>query len=115
MVEGRLLAVLRALTASDREAVEKLDLAVLKSLSVEAPCGTANEMAALRTVIALCVIALEHFPTTVMEDELLLQSGVSVSSQLAIRFRIQKKLLIVDVMKELSRRVKFLSSKKAVR
>lgn len=114
MVEGRLLAALRVLLASDKESVQKHDLDILKSLSVEAPCGIAGEVAAFRTVIALCAIALEHFPTKVMEDESLLKGGVSAFSQLAICFRIQKKLLIVDVMKELSRRVKLLSSKEAV-
>ncbi|PKI54910.1 hypothetical protein CRG98_024692 [Punica granatum] len=114
LVEGRLLAALRVLLTSDKDAVLKHDLNMLKSLPVEAPCGIANEVAAFRTVIALCAIALEHFPTKVMEDESLLENGVSAASELAIRFRIQKKLLIVDVMRELSRRVKQLSSKETV-
>ncbi|KAK4753843.1 hypothetical protein SAY87_001947 [Trapa incisa] len=114
LVEGRLLAALRVLLASNEEAVKKHDLNTLKSSLVEAPCGIACEMAAFRTVIALCAIALEHFPTKVMEDESLLKSGVSAFSELAIRFRSQKKLLIVDVMKELSRRMKVLSSKDTI-
>ncbi|PON81793.1 Rubisco LSMT methyltransferase [Trema orientale] len=111
LVEGRLLAALRALLAKDVQSVEKHELDTLKSLSAEAPLGVANEVAALRTIIALCVIALGHFPTKIMEDEALLKKGVSSSSELAIQFRIEKKSAIIDVMRNLTRRVKLLSSK----
>ncbi|KAF3432118.1 hypothetical protein FNV43_RR26857 [Rhamnella rubrinervis] len=111
LVEGRLLAALRVLLTSDMETVEKYDLETLKSLSVEAPLGIENERAAFRTVIALCVIALGHFPTKIMEDDTLLKQGVSDSTKLAIQFRIQKKSVIIDVMRDLTRRVKLLSVK----
>ena len=111
MIEGRLLAALRVLLADDIQTVEKHDLATLKSLSSDAPLGVANEMAAFRTAIALCVIALGHFPTKIMEDEQVLKEGVSVSTELAIQFRIQKKSVIIDVMRDLTRRVKELSQK----
>nr|XP_011463173.1 PREDICTED: histone-lysine N-methyltransferase setd3 isoform X2 [Fragaria vesca subsp. vesca] len=111
VVEGRLLAALRVVLASDVETVQKHDLNTLKSISVEAPLGIANEVAAFRTVIALCVIALGHFPTKLMEDESILQKGVSDSTELAIQFRILKKSVIIDVMRDLTRRVKLLSSK----
>lgn len=114
LVEGRLLAALRVLLASDMESVKKHNLNTLKSLSIEAPLGTPNEVGALRTVIALCVIALEHFPTKLMEDEALLKQGVSGSTELAIKFRIQKKSVILDVMRDLSRRVKQLLSKETI-
>ncbi|XP_030499723.2 uncharacterized protein LOC115715072 [Cannabis sativa] len=114
LVEGRLLAALRVLLASDVTEVEKHDLKTLKSLSAEAPLGVANEVAAFRTMIALCVIALGHFPTKIMEDESLLKKGVSSSTELAIQFRIQKKSVIIDVMKNLTRRVKLLSQKETV-
>lgn len=111
MVEGRLLAALRVLLASDMEMVHKHDLDTLKSLSADSPLGIANEIAAFRTIIALCVIALGHFPTKIMEDESLLKQGVSASTELAIQFRIQKKSVIIDVMRDLTRRVKSLLSK----
>lgn len=115
IIEGRLLAALRALLSSDMEAVEKHDLNTLKSLSVEAPLGIANEVAAFRTIIALCVICLGHFPTKIIEDEALLkQENVSDSTKLAIQFRIQKKSVIIDVMRDLTRRVKLLSSKESL-
>ncbi|KAJ9708525.1 hypothetical protein PVL29_000522 [Vitis rotundifolia] len=104
LVEGRLLAALRVLLASDSETVQKHDLNTLKSLAAEAPLGISNEVAALRTVIALCVIALGHFPTKIMEDEALLKQG----------FRIQKKSVIIDVMRGLTSRVKLLSSKEKI-
>lgn len=111
IVEGRLLAALRALLTSDMESVQKQDLNTLKSLSAEAPLGIANEVAVFRTIIALCVIALEHFPTKIMDDEAILKQGISASSELAIQYRIQKKSVIIDVMSDLTRRVRLLSSK----
>lgn len=111
MVEGRLLAALRVLLASNMEAVQNYDLETLKSLAAEAPLGIANEVAAFRTAIALCVIALGHFPTKIMDDESLLKQGPSGSTELAIQFRIQKKSVIIDVMRDLTRRVKLLLSK----
>ncbi|KAL1327837.1 hypothetical protein HN51_037827 [Arachis hypogaea] len=111
VVEGRLLAALRVLLSSSMETVQKHDLNTLKSLSAEAPLGVANETAVLRTLIALCVIALGHFPTKIMDDESLLKQGALGSTELAIQYRIQKKYVIVDAMRSLSRRVKLLSSK----
>ncbi|KAA3462717.1 Histone-lysine N-methyltransferase setd3 [Gossypium australe] len=111
LVQGRLLAALRVLLSNDREMVQRYDLSVLKSLSAEGPLGVANEVAAFRTIIALCVIALGHFPTKIMDDESLVKQGVSVSTELAIQFRMQKKSVIIDVMRDLTKRVKLLLSK----
>lgn len=91
--------------------VEKHDLDTLKSLSAIAPLGIANEISVFRTVIALCVIALSHFPTKIMEDEAIVKQGVAATAELAIQYRIQKKSVIIDVMRDLTRRVKLLSSK----
>ncbi|KAG2411091.1 uncharacterized protein HKW66_Vig0017560 [Vigna angularis] len=104
-VEGRLVAALRVVLSSNVETVQKYDLSTLKSLDVEAPLGVANDIAVFRTLIALCVIALEHFPTKIMDDESLLKQGASGSTELAIQYRIQKKCVIIDVMKNLSRRI----------
>lgn len=111
LVEGRLLAALRVCLSNEEAAVRNTDINLLKSISAEAPLGIPTDLAALRTLIALCVIALEHFPTKIMEDESLLKQNVSASSELAIKFRIQKKSLLINVMRELTRRVKLLVSK----
>ncbi|KAG5628390.1 hypothetical protein H5410_000107 [Solanum commersonii] len=111
LVEGRLLAALRVVLSNDEEAMKQHDLETLKSLTVEAPLGISTEVSALRTVVALCVIALGHFPTKIMEDESLLKQNVSPTTELALQFRIQKKSLIVDVMRDLSKRVKLLLAK----
>ncbi|OMO60691.1 hypothetical protein CCACVL1_23950 [Corchorus capsularis] len=111
LVEGRLLAALRVLLSTDMELVQRSDLNDLKSLSAEAPLGIATEIAAFRTIIALCVIALGHFPSKIMDDESLLKQGVSPSTELAIQFRIQKKSVIIDVMRDLTKSVKLLSGK----
>ncbi|RID46390.1 hypothetical protein BRARA_I03054 [Brassica rapa] len=109
-VEGRLLAAIRILLSGELVEVEKHDLEELKSVSSTAPLGVANEIATFRTVIALCVIALSHFPTKIMEDEAILKQGVSDTAELSIKYRIQKKSMIIDVMKDLTRRVKLLSA-----
>ncbi|KZV19559.1 histone-lysine N-methyltransferase setd3 [Dorcoceras hygrometricum] len=110
VVEGRLLAALRVLLSKDEEAVEKLNFDALKSLSSEAPLGIPTEVAALRTLIALCAIALEHFPSKITEDETVLKKNISITTELAVRYRIQKKFVIIDAMRDLTRRVKQLSS-----
>ncbi|CAA7395675.1 unnamed protein product [Spirodela intermedia] len=107
-VDGRLLAAFRAVLSDDREAAQKSDLSTLMSLSAEAPLGASAEGKALRTLIALCVISLQHFPTKIMEDESILKGDISESTRLAVEFRLQKKLMIVDLMRELTRRVKVL-------
>ncbi|URE43760.1 Rubisco LSMT substrate-binding [Musa troglodytarum] len=109
LVDGRLLAALRVLLSSNKETVQRHDLDTLGSVSEEAPLGTSTEVAALRTVIALCVVALESFPTKIMQDESILKTATSYSTELAVRFRMQKKLTIIDVMRKLTRKVKKLS------
>uniref|UniRef100_A0A1J3IHK0 Histone-lysine N-methyltransferase setd3 n=1 Tax=Noccaea caerulescens TaxID=107243 RepID=A0A1J3IHK0_NOCCA len=113
-VEGRLLAAIRILLCGELREVEKHDLDTLKSLSAIAPLGIANEIAVFRTVIALCVIALSHFPTKIMEDEAMMKQGVSETAELSIKYRVQKKSVIIDVMKDLTRRVKLLSSSQEI-
>lgn len=114
VVEGRLLAALRVLLCNERAAVEQKDLETLKSTTAEAPLGISNEAAAVRTMIALCVIALQHFPTKIMEDEALLEQKVSATAELAARYRIQKKSVIIDAMRGLTKKVRDLSSKESI-
>ncbi|XP_065035434.1 uncharacterized protein LOC135671294 isoform X2 [Musa acuminata AAA Group] len=109
LVDGRLLAALRVLLSSNKETVQRHDLDTLMSLSEEAPLGMSTEVAALRTVIALCVVALESFPTKIMQDESILKTAISYSTELAVRFRMQKKLTIIDVISKLTQKVKKIS------
>lgn len=113
-MEDRLVAALRVLLCNDRAAVEMQDLDTLKSTTAEAPLGISNEAAVFRTMIALCVIALQHFPTKIMEDESLLKQEVSTTRELAIRYRIQKKSVIVDAMRDITKKVRDLSSKESI-
>ncbi|TVU28390.1 hypothetical protein EJB05_19907 [Eragrostis curvula] len=113
IVDGRLLAALRVLLAADPEAVHKHDLKTLMSLDTEAPLGPTVEASALRTVLALCAIALQHFHTKIMEDEAILKGEPPLTTELAVQFRLQKKVMIVDVMQNLSRRIKKLSPQKS--
>ncbi|CAL5055741.1 unnamed protein product [Urochloa decumbens] len=113
IVDGRLLAALRVLLAADPEAVYKRDLKTLMSLDAEVPLGPTVEASALRTVLALCAIALQHFHTKIMEDEAILKGAPPVTTELAVQFRLQKKFMIVDVMQNISRRIKMLSPQKS--
>lgn len=113
LVDGRLLAALRVLLSNDKDTALNLDLHALKSLSADAPLGVATETAALRTVVALCVVSLEYFPTKIMQDESILRGGVSSSMELAVQFRMQKKYMIVDVMRKLTQKIRMLSKEKS--
>lgn len=113
LVDGLLLAASRVLHASDAKSVSKHELSTLQLLSAEVPLGISNELAALKTMIGLCLVILQNFPTQIMEDEALLKEGVSSFSELAIKFRLEKKSLIVNVMRELSERVKLLQARES--
>ncbi|XBI48348.1 hypothetical protein VPH35_112113 [Triticum aestivum] len=113
IVDGRLLAALRVLLAADPEAVGKHDLKTLMSLGAKAPLGPTVEASALRTVLALCAIALQHFHTKIMDDQAVLKGEPPLTTQLAVQFRLQKKLMLVDIMQNLSRRIKTLSPEKS--
>lgn len=113
LVDGRLLAALRVLLTSDEKAVKRHDLKTLMTLSEEPPLGPSIEAATLRTLVALCIISLEHFPTKIMQDEAILKGNISSSTVLAVQFRMQKKLMIIDAMRNLTHRVKLLSKEKS--
>ncbi|KAL6635080.1 hypothetical protein ACP70R_027751 [Stipagrostis hirtigluma subsp. patula] len=113
IVDGRLLAALRVLLSADPEAVHKHDLKTLMSLDEQAPLGPTVEASALRTVLALCAIALQHFHTKIMEDEAILKGEPPLTTELAVQFRLQKKHMILDVMQNLGRRIKMLSPQKS--
>ncbi|XP_044952995.1 actin-histidine N-methyltransferase [Hordeum vulgare subsp. vulgare] len=113
IVDGRLLAALRVLLAADPEAVGKHDLKTLMSLSAKAPLGPTVEASAFRTVLALCAIALQHFHTKIMDDQAILKGEPPLTTELAVQFRLQKKLMLVDIMQNLSRRIKTLSPEKS--
>ncbi|XP_037448173.1 actin-histidine N-methyltransferase-like [Triticum dicoccoides] len=113
IVDGRLLAALRVLLAADPETVGKHDLKTLMSLGTKAPLGPTVEASALRTVLALCAIALQHFHTKIMDDQAVLKGEPPLTTQLAVQFRLQKKLMLVDIMQNLSRRIKTLAPEKS--
>jgi hypothetical protein len=48
-----------------------------------------------------------------MEDEAILKGELPLTTELAIQFRLQKKFMIVDVMQNISRRIKTLSPQKS--
>lgn len=111
LVDGHLLGVLRVLFAEDLKSIEKHDLINLQSLAMEAPLGAANESKVLRTIIALCAISLGNFPTKILEDEMLLRKeGNSEALKLAVDYRIKKKETLIDVMRELTRRLNNLNT-----
>lgn len=106
LVDGHLLGALRVLFAEDLKSIDKHDLINLQSLAMEAPLGAANESKVLRTIIALCAISLGNFPTKIMEDEMLLRKeGNSEEMKLAVEYRITKKVTLIDVMRDLTRRL----------
>jgi hypothetical protein len=106
-----LLAALRVLLAADSEAVHNHDLKTLMSLDAEAPLGHTVEASALRTVLALCSIALQHFHTKIMDGESI---NPPVTTESVVQLRLQEKSMILEVMQNLSRRIKKLSPPKSI-
>ncbi|EPS70598.1 hypothetical protein M569_04159, partial [Genlisea aurea] len=106
VVEDRLLAALRILLShdyDDHDTAESFNLDALKSLTYASPV----DADAFRVLIALCVIALHGFPTKITEDEkTLLEGKLSQTTELAVRYRLQKKGIIVSAIRDLNTRLK---------
>jgi len=104
LVEGRLLAAVRLMHASDSDSTD-VDLEALQGWDSTPPLGFTNERKAVRTLIGLGMLALTSFPTEIEEDEReLLKAGVSENLRLAIQFRMLKKQLLVETIKGLKAR-----------
>lgn len=70
------------------------------------------QVKALKTLAGVSVLLLSQFESTVDEDRMLLEGGVardgdalSVEMQLAVRFRMAKKQLLLDAINDLQRRI----------
>lgn len=99
-VDPRMLAATRVLCAPNEQALGgRSGVAQLGQWDVPLP-NAAAEAAAARTLAALCAVLLSQFPETIQEDAQLLaaaqQAGeeaqLSSDQQLAIRFRMAKKV-----------------------
>ncbi|KAL4196849.1 hypothetical protein AMTRI_Chr04g248310 [Amborella trichopoda] len=114
VVDGRLLAALRVLLADNAEDVKQINQTALQSFSSDPPLGVSIEISALRTVLGLCAISLQHFPTMIAEDEKALKNGEKIfpAMESALRFRMRKKTLIIDTMRDITRRLNSLSEQK---
>jgi hypothetical protein len=132
-VDPRLMAGVRLLCAPSRAALGGGPVSVESLGRWGTPLSTpAAELAALRTLSALCAIALSQFPASLEEDVALLE-GASLAQQgtaqqgeqqapqqpqqqlsddqrLAVRFRVEKKRLLLDALAIISQRVKQLDS-----
>ncbi|KAJ3694849.1 hypothetical protein LUZ60_000226 [Juncus effusus] len=114
LIDGRLLAALRVLFSSETLKTQNLNSLMVLGDESNPVLGASIESSALKTVIALCVISLEHFPTKIMEDEEVLKMEIPSATRLAVEFRMLKKLMLVDVMRKLSQRVRMLSEEKSI-
>lgn len=111
LIDGRLLAALRILYTQDADNLGNRDLSMLQAWDPVAPLGVENEKNVLRTLVAVCALALGHFPTTIAEDELILANKeLSVASRLVLEYRMAKKQLLVDVMRGITQKLNLLGT-----
>lgn len=122
-VDARLLAGVRVLCAPHEAALlGRHGVAALGGW--DAPIAPASELAALRTLTGICAIALSQFKGTLEDDAALLAGGsggdsqqpqqpqpqhLSEDQQLSVRFRMDKKALLLEALAAISGRIKQLA------
>ena len=127
-VDPRLIAGARILLAGAENALQGRDIKSLGNL--EEPLGIKTETRTLRALSGVAALTLSNFKTTLREDEEALVRGVipTVASRdgssppplsqpltdearLAIRFRVEKKRILSQIIKVLGSRLEILVSK----
>lgn len=110
-VDSRLLAAVRVMHAQDVADISTKHLQELQKWGPANALGFDNERKVLRTLMGLGLLALTNFPTTIAEDEILLErSDLSGSLCLAIQFRMYKKKRLIDTITRLQRELQTLST-----
>lgn len=103
LVDSRLLAAFRIVSATEQQlaAARKQNLG---QLSV-APVGRATEAEVARMLSTLAEVLLTSFQTTLRQDwEILENSTASWEERLAVSFRVEKKDLLANVIREMQLR-----------
>ena len=125
-VDPRLLAGVRVLCAPSAAALGGKAASVERLGRWDAPLAPAAELAALRALTGLCAIALSQFRGSLEEDAALLaaaaapaggqeaaqqaQRQLGEDEQLAVRFRMEKKQLLLEALGTVSHRIQQLAA-----
>ncbi len=115
-VDCRLLAAVRLLYAEDGSKIRSMGVEMLQSWDAPtALLGLANECKVLRTLVGLCMLATAPFPTSISEDQdLLNRDDISENIRLATEFRTNKKQLLINTISSLQLRLQSLTMQELV-
>jgi hypothetical protein len=115
-VDCRLLAAVRLLYAEEGSKIRSMGVEMLQSWDVPtALLGLANECKVLRTLVGLCMLATAPFPTSISEDQdLLNRDDISENIRLATEFRTNKKQLLINTISSLQLRLQSLTMQELV-
>ncbi|CAM6007064.1 unnamed protein product [Sphagnum balticum] len=115
-VDCRLLAAVRLLYSEDGSKIRSMGVEMLQSWDAPtALLGLANECKVLRTLVGLCMLATAPFPTSISEDQdLLNRDDISENIRLATEFRTNKKQLLINTISSLQLRLQSLTMQELV-
>lgn len=102
IVDSRLLAAVRVMHAKDVGHTDIIDLKALQEWASSSFHQFVDEDKVIRTLVGISMVALANFPTSISEDIDILHKGdVSENLKLAIQFRMVKKELLIETIRNL--------------
>ena len=102
IVDSRLLAAVRVMHAKDVDRTDIIDLKALQEWGSSSLLQFVDEDKVIRTLVGISMLALANFPTSISEDIDILHKGdLSENLKLAIQFRMVKKELLIETIRNL--------------
>lgn len=102
IVDSRLLAAVRVMHAKDVDRTDIIDLKALQEWGSSSFLQFVDEDKVIRTLVGISMLALANFPTSISEDIDILHKGdLSENLKLAIQFRMVKKELLIETIRNL--------------
>lgn len=102
IVDSRLLAAVRVMHAKDVDRTDIIDLKALQEWGSSSLLQFVDEDKVIRTLVGISMLALANFPTSISDDIDILHKGdLSENLKLAIQFRMVKKELLIETIRNL--------------
>jgi hypothetical protein len=103
IVDSRLLAAVRVMHAKDVGRTDIIDLKALQEWGSSSFLQFVDEFKVIRTLLGISFVALANFPTSISGDIDILHKGdVSENLKLAIQFRMVKKEVLLETIRNLN-------------
>lgn len=116
IVDSRLLAAVRVMHAKAVDHTDIIDLKALQEWGSSSILQFVDEIKVIRTLMGISMLALANFPTNISEDIAILRKGdVSENLKLAIQFRIVKKELLIETIRNLQVKLQALQTNQDTR